>query len=186
MVGIFNIQGSSWSRTRRQFIIHDQAPPTLSGVVRPADIPLFASSQVPDAEPTTDSHENQSASSSSHSTAQFAVYSNATGDMAVLGLQDELPVSLAGGLSPFINAYMTDMISQCCLIGVACLLAAHHGSAYYCHNCIYGVWQSLVAYNKHAGGTIGASLCSLRCDPIQQLDCNDLTHKFVHQVEQVR
>ena len=106
VVGVFNIQGSSWSRTRRQFIIHDQAPPTLSGVVRPADIPLFASSQAPDAEPTAGSHGNQSASSSSHSTgstAKFAVYSNATGAMAVLGLQDDLPISLAGWSSPFIE-----------------------------------------------------------------------------------
>ena len=105
VVGVFNIQGSSWSRSRRQFIIHDNSPPPLTTVVRPADIPLFSTSQAPDKEPTSGSNGGHSASSSSSSSSsnngsssaqQFAVYSNATGDMSVLGLQDEMPVSLAG------------------------------------------------------------------------------------------
>ncbi len=101
VVGVFNIQGSSWSRSRRQFIIHDNSPPPLTTVVRPADIPLFSTSQAPDAEPTSGSNGGQSASSTnssngSSSAQQFAVYSNATGDMKVVGLQDEMPVSLAG------------------------------------------------------------------------------------------
>ena len=105
VVGVFNIQGSSWSRSRRQFIIHDNSPPPLNTVVRPADIPLFSTSQAPDAaELTSGSNGGQSASSSSSnngssSAQEFAVYSNATGDMSVLGLQDEMPVSLAGRLA---------------------------------------------------------------------------------------
>ena len=108
VVGVFNIQGSSWSRSRRQFIIHDNSPPPLTTVVRPADIPLFSTSQAPDAaELTSGSNGGQSASSSSSSSSnngssiaqQFAVYSSATGDMSVLGLQDEMPVSLAGRLA---------------------------------------------------------------------------------------
>lgn len=105
VVGVFNIQGSSWSRTRRQFIIHDNSPPPLTTVVRPADIPLFSTSQAPDEEPTSGSNGGQSASSSSSSNnggssaQQFAVYSNATGDMSVLGLEDEIPVSLPGSLA---------------------------------------------------------------------------------------
>ncbi len=103
VVGVFNIQGSSWSRSRRQFIIHDKSPPPLATVVRPADIPLFSTSRAPDAEPTPGSNGGQSASSSSNngssSAQQYAVYSNATGDMSMLGLQDEMPVSLAGGLA---------------------------------------------------------------------------------------
>lgn len=103
VVGVFNIQGSSWSRSRRQFIIHDNSPPPLTTVVRPADIPLFSNSQAPDAELTSGSNGGQSASSSSNngssSAQQYAVYSNATGDMSMLGLQDEMPVSLAGGLA---------------------------------------------------------------------------------------
>ena len=101
VVGVFNIQGSSWSRLRRQFIIHDNSPPPLNTVVRPADIPLFSTSQAPDKSTTSGSNGGQPASSSSSnngssSAQQFAVYSNATGDMSVLGLQDEMPVSLAG------------------------------------------------------------------------------------------
>ncbi len=104
VVGVFNIQGSSWSRSRRQFIIHDNSPPPLTTVVRPADIPLFSNSQAPDAELTSGSNGGQSASSSSSnngssSAQEFAVYSNATGDMSVLGLQDEMPISLAGRLA---------------------------------------------------------------------------------------
>ena len=104
VVGVFNIQGSSWSRSRRQFIIHDKSPPPLTTVVRPADIPLFSNSQAPDAELTSGSNGGQSASSSSSnngssSAQEFAVYSNATGDMSVLGLQDEMPISLAGRLA---------------------------------------------------------------------------------------
>ncbi len=102
VVGVFNIQGSSWSRTRRQFIIHDNSPPPLTTVVRPADIPLFSTSQAPDEEPTSGSNGDQSASSSNNggsSAQQFAVYSNATADMSVLGLEDEIPVSLPGSLA---------------------------------------------------------------------------------------
>ena len=101
VVGVFNIQGSSWSRSRRQFIIHDKSPPPLTTVVRPADIPLFSVSQAPDEGVTSGSNGGQSASSSNGSSIaqQFAVYSNATGDMRVLGLQDEVPVWLAGRLA---------------------------------------------------------------------------------------
>ena len=100
VVGVFNIQGSSWSRSRRQFIIHDDSPPPLTTVVRPADIPLFSASQASDEQPTLGSNGGQSASSSSSngssSAQQFAVYNNATGDMRVLGVQDEMSVWLAG------------------------------------------------------------------------------------------
>ncbi|DBA91995.1 TPA: hypothetical protein ACH3X2_003884 [Trebouxia sp. C0005] len=103
VVGVFNIQGSSWSRSRRQFIIHDDSPPPLTTVVRPADIPLFSASQASDEQPTLGSNGGQSASSSSSngssSAQQFAVYNNATGDMRVLGVQDEMSVWLAGGTS---------------------------------------------------------------------------------------
>ncbi len=103
VVGVFNIQGSSWSRSRRQFIIHDKSPARLSTTVRPADIPLFSTSQSPPQESPSASNggqsgQRQAASSSSNggSNPQFAVYSNATGDMTVLGLRDEVSVSLAG------------------------------------------------------------------------------------------
>jgi hypothetical protein len=34
VVGAFNLQGSSWDRTRRQYRIHNSRPPTLDTEVR--------------------------------------------------------------------------------------------------------------------------------------------------------
>lgn len=41
VVGVFNLQGSSWDRTRRRFHIHNTAPPELTTVVRPTDVEIF-------------------------------------------------------------------------------------------------------------------------------------------------
>jgi raffinose synthase len=41
VVGVFNVQGSTFSRTRRNFHCHDDSPPTLSAVVRPTDVPTL-------------------------------------------------------------------------------------------------------------------------------------------------
>ena len=103
VVGVFNIQGSTWSRTRRQFIIHDTSPPQLTTVVKPADIPLFSNSLPPPedrADSPVGSEDRPSSQSSSFgdTDAAFAVYSNVTDHMCVLGLQDEVPISLAGEL----------------------------------------------------------------------------------------
>lgn len=100
VVGVFNIQGSSWSRTRRQFIIHDTSPPQLATVVKPADIPLFSTSLPPQgntaSKPGSDGQASSQSSSDGDAAAEFAVYSNVTNHMCVLGLHDEVPVSLAG------------------------------------------------------------------------------------------
>jgi hypothetical protein len=42
VVGVFNIQGSSWDRRRRRFHTHDVAPPVLTAAVRPLDVPGLA------------------------------------------------------------------------------------------------------------------------------------------------
>lgn len=34
IVGTFHLQGASWSRTRRQFLVHDETPPPLATQVR--------------------------------------------------------------------------------------------------------------------------------------------------------
>ena len=34
IVGAFHLQGASWSRTRRQFLVHDETPPPLATQVR--------------------------------------------------------------------------------------------------------------------------------------------------------
>eukprot|EP00193_Tetraselmis_chui_P000478 CAMPEP_0177763786 /NCGR_PEP_ID=MMETSP0491_2-20121128/7051_1 /TAXON_ID=63592 /ORGANISM="Tetraselmis chuii, Strain PLY429" /LENGTH=1004 /DNA_ID=CAMNT_0019279905 /DNA_START=153 /DNA_END=3167 /DNA_ORIENTATION=- len=38
VVGVFNVQGSSWDRTRRKYFTHDESPPTLSTAVRVRDV----------------------------------------------------------------------------------------------------------------------------------------------------
>ena len=45
IVGAFHLQGASWSRTRRQFLVHDETPPPLATQARcrPTDrCPTFA------------------------------------------------------------------------------------------------------------------------------------------------
>lgn len=103
VVGVFNIQGSTWSRTRRQFIIHDSSPPQLTTAVKPADIPLFSTSCPPptDTACKSDGGEGQDSSQSGSygdNDAEFAVYCNVTDHMCVMGLQDEVPIALPGEL----------------------------------------------------------------------------------------
>ena len=94
---MFNIQGSTWSRSRRQFIIHDKSPPTLQTAVKPADIPLFASSSTSSGEMNT-AHSKASSSSDGNGSgrAQYAVYCNATDELSVMGLHEEVAVSVPG------------------------------------------------------------------------------------------
>jgi hypothetical protein len=42
IVGAFNLQGSAWDRTRRQYSIHAKDPPLLQTEIRVSDVPLFA------------------------------------------------------------------------------------------------------------------------------------------------
>jgi hypothetical protein len=41
VVGAFNLQGSAWDRTRRQYTTYTKSPPTLSAEVRVRDVPPF-------------------------------------------------------------------------------------------------------------------------------------------------
>lgn len=41
VVAAFNVQGASWSRTKRAFHTHDASPPALEAVVRPQDVDSF-------------------------------------------------------------------------------------------------------------------------------------------------
>lgn len=38
VVGVFNLQGASWDRIRRKFLVHTRNPPTLSTTVSPRDV----------------------------------------------------------------------------------------------------------------------------------------------------
>ncbi len=42
VVGVFHLQGSSWDRRRRQFVMHDKSPAPLTTLVSPADVAPFA------------------------------------------------------------------------------------------------------------------------------------------------
>ena len=75
----------------------------MTTTVKPADIPLFSTS-LPRPEDSADKSvgsQDQGGSQSSgfgDTAAEYAVYSNATDHMCVLGLQDEVSVSLSGEL----------------------------------------------------------------------------------------
>ena len=42
LVGVFNVQGSSWSRKKRRFHTHDPCPPVLETLVTPTHVHSFA------------------------------------------------------------------------------------------------------------------------------------------------
>ena len=45
VVGVFNVQGASFSRARRAFHTHDSAPSGVTARVTPADVPPLALGQ---------------------------------------------------------------------------------------------------------------------------------------------
>lgn len=42
VMGVFHVQGSSWSRDRRRFLVHKSSPAPILTSLSPSDIPLFA------------------------------------------------------------------------------------------------------------------------------------------------
>lgn len=122
MVGVFNLQGSSWSRTRRQFLIHDDVPPSLTTAVKPADIPLLSSSfhtSLP--HPSTQAGVNGSAFVQERAAEgpegvpdQFVAFCNATQQLTCLGWKEGIDVALAG----------MDMKRTCIIIVDPC--CCHH------------------------------------------------------------
>lgn len=83
VVGVFNVQGSSWSRKKRAFHTHDPTPPLLQTLVTPADIPAFA----------------QSSSTPQH----FVMHSDQNRKLILTAHQKELPVTLKAGTSDVIT-----------------------------------------------------------------------------------
>ena len=45
VVGAFNLQGSAWDRSKRQYATYTSKPPTLSTEIRVRDVPVFSASQ---------------------------------------------------------------------------------------------------------------------------------------------
>ena len=111
MVGVFNIQGSSWSRVRRQFVIHNATPPSLTTTVKPADVPLLASSTSAPSQAAGNGNNGKQphglakdngaqAGSKADGTGlgNYVAYCNATQQLVKLGWQDGLDVTVAGML----------------------------------------------------------------------------------------
>lgn len=83
VVGVFNVQGSSWSRKKRAFHTHDPTPPLLQTLVTPADIHTFA----------------QSGSTPQH----FVMYSDQSKQLVLTAHQKELTVRLKAGTSDVVT-----------------------------------------------------------------------------------
>ena len=78
VTGVFNVQGYSWSRKKRQFHTHDPTPPTLQTLVRPADIQGLTNP-----------------SATAISTHTFVIYSDLTQQLTVATHDDGVTVRLA-------------------------------------------------------------------------------------------
>nr|UAD82042.1 raffinose synthase 2 [Trebouxia lynnae] len=83
VVGVFNVQGSSWSRKKRAFHTHDPSPPVLQTLVNPTDINTFA----------------QASSNPQH----FVMYSDQNKTLTLAVHQQDLPVRLEAGKSDVIT-----------------------------------------------------------------------------------
>ena len=109
IVGVFNLQGSSWDRTRRQYFVHDATPPTLDVVVRPRDIEPFRSLQLQAAGSETSS---SSSPGSSSQTPSFACYSNQSQGLMRLKADEGCLVELSG--TPFMSLRSQDLHKDAC------------------------------------------------------------------------
>lgn len=83
LVGVFNVQGSSWSRKKRAFYTHDPNPPVLETLVTPTDIHTFA----------------QSSSAPQH----FVMYSDQSKQFTLAAHQEELTIRLQPGKSDVVT-----------------------------------------------------------------------------------
>lgn len=83
VVGVFNVQGSSWSRKKRAFHTHDPSPPLLETLVNPTDINTFA----------------QSSSAPQH----FVMYSDQARQFALTAHQRNMTVTLKAGKSDVVT-----------------------------------------------------------------------------------
>lgn len=80
VLGVFNIQGAAWDRSRRRFAVHNRSVPTLGVDVRVSDVELWR-----DADPG----------------GSWAVYCNADDAVHVVGRDDPVLVELPGMVLSF-------------------------------------------------------------------------------------
>ncbi|KAK9915311.1 hypothetical protein WJX75_007444 [Coccomyxa subellipsoidea] len=100
LIGIFNVQGSHWSRSRRQFVTHNSGAQTLTTEVRPADIPAFAAAAA--------------SSDACSDSGRFVMYSDAQKALWVVDAAGATPVQLSRGESDLITIVpMTEVKGLC-------------------------------------------------------------------------
>ncbi|KAL4534616.1 hypothetical protein Ndes2526A_g05500 [Nannochloris sp. 'desiccata'] len=102
VVGVFNVQGSSFSRRYRSFRTHDSSPPTLTAVVKPEDVPpLMGTKNKNKISESTDGDGISSPSSFASSTGLCVLYSDRSGAMSVVDMDSstgiEVQVAPNGG-----------------------------------------------------------------------------------------
>lgn len=145
-MGVFNVQGSSWSRKKRQFHIHDPSPPLLQTLVRPSDVPIFAQGMASDAVTASDT--------------QYALYSDSKKCLTLSELDEGLFISLASGSSDIVTVapiFTSGSSLQLACIGLVNMLNAggavldvklvgkqSNSKAVSCEVCVKGCGQLLL------------------------------------------
>jgi len=100
LVGVFNVQGSSWSRKKRRFYTHDPSPPVLETLVTPTHVHSFAQ---PGSAPQ-----------------RFAMWSDQTQALILSAHQEDgMTVRLAAGASDVVT--VAPMFGVGTAIQVACI-----------------------------------------------------------------
>ena len=83
VVGVFNLQGASWDRIRRKFLVHTRNPPTLSTTVAPRDVDVLR-------------QQAEEAAQDNGAPLAFACYQYSSKDLRLMpDLDASLPVTLA-------------------------------------------------------------------------------------------
>ena len=92
VVGVFNVQGSSFSRRHRAFKTHDDNPPTLTATVHPTDVPTLDRAGL-----LGSNDPNDSSTSATSSTGLYVMYSDQKRTMKLVDCSAE-EVSFTDGV----------------------------------------------------------------------------------------
>lgn len=82
VVGVFNLQGASWDRIRRKFIVHLRNPPTLSTTVAPGDVEVLRQQA------------EEASNGDGAAPLKFACYQYNSKDLRLMDLDESSPVTL--------------------------------------------------------------------------------------------
>ncbi|BDA43643.1 probable galactinol-sucrose galactosyltransferase 2 [Coccomyxa sp. Obi] len=102
LIGIFNVQGSHWSRVNRQFVTHNNAPQTLTTEVRPADVPAFAAAAT-------------AADDGCAAATRYVMYSDAEKKAWVVDAAGKVSVRLSRGQSDLITVVPLNEVKGLCI-----------------------------------------------------------------------